>query len=228
MMLSAFTDTDIAWAIGATIAALAVLVGFGSLVVALINERRRTQPIVISHGSHDRRFSSDDKGWIVGAYATNEGAGPAFNVRFGVELGGVRYPFRMSVDDPEPGNIQRVIRPTERRPIEGPWWVVIDSLKMWSSTRKEGPNLDANTIYWARYENARGHTWETHNPSDRSSRLKIRRVRFRRLRERREQRVREQARKNGVEWEQEIIRGLQAERARHEAELGEGPYEREV
>ena len=70
-------------------------------------------------------------------------------------------------------------------------------------------NPDAGRVYWARYENAQGKTWETRNPGDRSARLQIRRVwRIRRV-ERREENDREQARREGVEWEKQAFAELQ-------------------
>lgn len=70
--------------------------------------------------------------------------------------------------------------------------------------------IDASRRYWARYENAHGETWETVNPANRASRLKIRRVRWPNRVEAREQRARSRARTHGVEWERKALDELRA------------------
>lgn len=181
------------------------------------NERRRTQPIVIAHEESPRRFARDGEqaAWVVTAYLTSEGAGPAFNVRFGVELNGVRYPYRMTVNDPGSGNVQRVLKAGERRPPEGSAWpILIDSLSLWgrAADSKERGDLDERRVYWARYQNAYGETWETINPGNRSAPLVIRRVRRLKRVERREEREREKAGKRDIEWErkarEELLAGM--------------------
>jgi len=176
--------------------------------LTIVNERKRTQPIVMSNEAKPRRLEKvgDESVWQGHAYLTSEGGGPAFNVQFGVEYRGVRYGQRLSPEDPPSGNVQRVLKPDERRPAQGSWPVVIDSLHIFGAGAQGDP--EPTTIYWARYENAYGKTWETRNPGDRSSRLGIRRVRFRRLHEFRERRRRNRARKHGVAWERKIVSEL--------------------
>jgi hypothetical protein len=74
----------------AAITALAALIALGNVVVTFLIERRPSQPIVIAHEAGGRRFapSSSPAAWVVDTYLTSEGAGPAFNVRFGVEFNG--------------------------------------------------------------------------------------------------------------------------------------------
>jgi hypothetical protein len=64
--------------------------------------------------------------------------------------------------------LQRVLGPGERRPPTGSWAILIDSLSMWGRAAEAEGDLDAKRVYWARYENAQGQTWETRNPGDRS------------------------------------------------------------
>jgi hypothetical protein len=168
-------------AAGTGIAAL--LIGAINAWISVANERKRTQPIVIAHEEYGRRFADNAGYFAVGSYITNESAGHAFNVRFGVELHGIRYPQKLRVEDPDSGNVQRVFRPGERRPTQGFWPVLVSLLPMIGSGDGDP---DPGRVYWARYENTRRQTWETRNPWDCSARLDIKRVRFPRLREWRE------------------------------------------
>jgi hypothetical protein len=183
-----------------------VLVAAWSAWISVSNERKRTQPIVVAHEEHGRRFTEDGRYFAVGGYITNEAAGHAFNVRFGVELDGVRYPQKLRADDPDSGNVQRILRPGERRPKGGSWPILIPQLSLLGA---EGDS-DPGRVYWARYENARNQTWETRNPWDRSARLNIRRVRWVRLRERKEQQRRAEANERGAAWERKALAELRA------------------
>lgn len=201
----------------ASAAALAVLVGLANFWLSVRNERRRTQPIVIAHETRERHFSRVGTAWAVDAYMTSEGAGPAFNVQIGVIFHGVRYPFKMRVEDPPAGNVQRVLRQGERRPDTGSWPVVVDSSRIFAGQGDPDPGR----VYWARYENAQGQTWETLNPGDRSARLDIQRVRWMRLRERMEERARLKAGKRGREIERKILAELLAGMDQHERDSAE-------
>jgi hypothetical protein len=202
------TANAIALATG-IVAAFALLVAAWNAWIAVVNERRRSQPVVIAHEAHRRRFSDDPlvSAFVVGAFVTNEGDGPAFNVRFGVAFRGVRYPYKLRVEDPDSGNVQRVVRSGQQIPPGGYWPILIDLTRMMSGTGEGDP--DPGRIYWARYENARGQVWETRNPGDRSAKLDIRRVRSIRWHEWREGRMRRKASKRGVEWERKALAELQ-------------------
>jgi hypothetical protein len=89
--------------VGAVIALLGVLIAGFNVWMAASNERKRGQPMVIAHEEHGRTFSSDPGHFAVGGYITNEASGHAFNVRFGVEMGGARYPQKHAVGDPDSG-----------------------------------------------------------------------------------------------------------------------------
>jgi hypothetical protein len=207
----------------AAITALAALIALGNVVVTSLIERRRGQPIVIAHEQSSRRFGSGAEGtwWAVDAYLTSEGGGPAFNVHFGVEFAGVRYPYRLHKEDPDSGNLQRVLPPGKRCPESSAWPILIDPLSLWGRAAESDGDLDANRIYWARYENAQGQTWETRNPGDRSSKLDIRRIRWPARHERREQRRREKAGQHDVEWVQKAMAELRAEPERQKKAEGE-------
>lgn len=175
--------------------AVAIAAAVAALVrvwIFVAHERRRTKPIVIAHEERGRHLSkAQESSWFaVDSYVMNEGAGAAFNVRFGVELQGVRYAFWMSSEDPRGGNVQRVIRQGERRPDGGGSQIRIDE-----ATTSGAGDPDPTRVYWARYENSRGKTWETRNPADRSATLDIRRVRFVRRREWCEERAQRRAAK---------------------------------
>lgn len=210
------------------ITAVAALAAAVTAWITLANERKRTQPIVIAHESRGRHLEQTAAAgtlWVVDAYLTSEGAGPAFNVRFGVEFHGVRYPYRLTNDDPSAGNVQRVLAPGARRPEQGTWAILLTSSDIWGLAAQGGAP-DPGRLYWARFENAQGKTWETRNPGDRSARLDMHRVHFLRLKEWREERRRHKARKESAEWERKALEGLrkgmeQAQR-QHEDEQGDG------
>lgn len=195
----------------AAITGLATLIALVNVAITRANERRRGQPIVIAHEADGRRFAPTPslEMWVVDAYLTSEGGGPAFNVRFGVEFAGVRYAYRFSADDPEDGNVQRILRAGDRRPESGAWRILIDSLSMMGRAADDRGDLDANRVYWARYENAQRQTWETRNPGDRSAKLDIRRVRWTARRERREQRCRRDAVQHDEAWLRAALAELQ-------------------
>lgn len=162
-----------------------VLVGLGGLGwllqigLALWQERKRSQPIVLVHEDRERHFDtvSGASAWVVDAHIENVGSGPAFNVRFGVEFNGVRFPYRLTTEDPETGNRQSVVKPGDRIPSNGALPILITSGQMWGAAMKslssEG-ELDRGRMYWARFENSSGRLWETRNPGDRSADLDIR------------------------------------------------------
>lgn len=218
-MLEGLSTSDQIQLAIAVITGVAVLLALAGLALTQSNERRRNQPIVIAHEAAGRRFAKErDAMWTVEAYLTSEGGGAAFNVRFGVEFDGVRYPHRLTIDDPDGGNVQRVLRPSERRPPTESWPILLTSLAIWGraadSLANDRPGtLDANRAYWARYESSDGKTWETRNPGDRSAKLDIRRVRFPRAHEWLEQRSRDRARQRDVDWERQALEELRQIRA---------------
>jgi hypothetical protein len=175
-----------------------IAVGLLALIVreahAAANERKRTQPIVIAHEHQRPHFVGTGWGWQAQAYLTNDGSGAAFNVRFGIELRGVRFAYRIEEGDDPRGNRESVVRANSRLPTgsTSTLAIPISALQFWSAAAlKQDGKLHQSRAYWCRYKNAVGRTWETRNPWDRSADMQIRRVRFVRLREWLEQRKRE-------------------------------------
>jgi hypothetical protein len=210
---------DWAQVVGAAVVVLGLVLAIVQVLLTQANERRHSQPIVICHQIRSR--TAREGHWFVDVAITNDGLGNAFNVRFGVTLGGVRYPYRMDADDPFTGNRQRVVRQKERLPKRGSAHVLIPSLHLYGSAASSGP-IDDGEVYWARYENAQGKMWETVNPPDRSSDMTIKRVQFRRLREWREQEKLEKAKGDGIAWEMKALEEFAAVREQGEAEARDG------
>lgn len=217
-MLAALTPGQKIQLVVAVITGIAVVVAAITAGIGVVNERKRTQPVVIAHEDQGRHLLQPGA-WGVDAWLSNEGSGPAFNVRFGVEFHGVRYPYRLQPDDPGGGNVQRVIRSNERRPDGTSWPVLIDSVEIYGMAASAG-DPDPSRVYWARYENTQGKTWETRNPGDRSAKLNIKRVRFLKWREWREERKRRKAARNGLQWERQVLTELRA--ASENARAAEG------
>ena len=213
-MIVALTSADKIQLAIAVITGAAVVVAAVTAWIGVVNERKRTQPTVIAHEERGRHLA-DGSNWVVDAYVTSEGGGAAFNVRFGVEFHGVRYPYRLQPDDPDGGNIQRGLAPGERRPARDAWPVLLDSNQFVGVAVEEG-DPDPGRVYWARYENAQGKTWETRNPADRSAKLDIRRVRVVRWREWQETRKRRKASQAGKDWERKALAELREGRDQSE------------
>src|SRR5581483_3436290 len=102
-------------AVGTLLLVLVTALGVWS---SLIAERRRTQPIVIAHAVGQARFAAQGDGVVLDVHLTNEGGGTAFNVRFGVEYAGVRFPWKHAASDPDSGSRQRIVKAGEREPAE--------------------------------------------------------------------------------------------------------------
>jgi hypothetical protein len=104
----------------------------------------------------------------------NEGAGPAFNIRFGVAIGSEE-----SAYDPRPagahgaGDVPRALGPGRTLPEEGDNYSL--ALPEEVVRRREGALEDR--VYWCRYENSFGDVWETRNAWRAKEDLEIRSVR---------------------------------------------------
>lgn len=138
------------------------------------SERRRTQPVVVVHEVRPRDLANDRRGGSVFTLRlTNEGTGTAFNVRFGVDLDGTRYVFGGAA-----GGIGArlvAIRQGGREPVDGSSYGLRVPWDPWLICRR-GRDVDSRRVFWARYENAFGETWETRNPWNPHKRTQIRRV----------------------------------------------------
>jgi hypothetical protein len=119
------------------------------------SERNRTQPIVVAYERDDPTREGGDV--VFAASLANEGAGPAFNIRFGVTLDGVEGRYT-----PKPagahsaGDVPRALGPGRTLP-DGD-----DSYRLVLSDIGVVAALE-NRVYWCRYENAFGDSWETRN-----------------------------------------------------------------
>jgi hypothetical protein len=159
----------------ATVALVAVtgaLVFVAFLQFAAFNrsEGRRTQPVAMTHLEEPR-----DLGGRFGVSLTNEGAGTAFNVRFGVRLDGTEY-----CAGPERGN-RHLVPAGKRVPPTGNLEIRVPIAPY--ALARRGENVDDRAIFFARYENAFGKTWESRNPADPLADFTIRRSRLLRLHE---------------------------------------------
>lgn len=180
-MLIALTSLD-----KATIA-LVVVTGILALVAVLQlhafnkSEARRTQPVAISH-----LFKVRDDFDKFAVFLTNEGTGTAFNVRFGVRLDGTEYVVG------EGRGHRYTVRAGGRVPEDESKHLDVKISYAPYALAKGGRNVDSRAIFWARYENAFGHVYETANPVDPLADLVVRRSRTwkRWMRERQQSRKR--------------------------------------
>jgi hypothetical protein len=230
----ALFDLDLHHAWPAFVAAVPV----GLLLIAAINawlsarnERARTQPVVICHESSSRSFSNHPDGaWVARVYLTNDGTSNAFNVAFGIRMRGRRLPWRGHDLDGPPRRYP-VVRAAERVPAEGTSRLSIPlylpSIEVWAlaheRTRRRArekrrgqrrdDTIDDGRVYWCRYENAQGHTWETLSPGDPTADLRIRRVYWRRLREQIEGWRERRLRAAGIAFDAQVLAEMEQARA---------------
>jgi hypothetical protein len=127
--------------------------------------------------------------------------------------------------------MRRTARPptidTWRPPLYRRWYVVLGDrgvmafsllLPTLEVSALEG-DPDEDRIYWCRYENAHGETWETLNPADPTVGLTIRRVRLCRLREKRDSKKTRQLRDKGARIETAGVADLRAGVANDDSEV---------
>lgn len=178
--------SDIDWktVLAAIPAGLLLIAGFNAWLAAR-TERRRNQPVVIHHAW--QKMKLDGGQWSAGGYLTNDGGGAAFNVRCGLIVRRCRVPHRGIAGDGPPTR-HRVLAPDQRHPapdehppIGGYYFATrVPTLVM----RGGPPGVDEKRLFWCRYENAYGQTWETRNPEDPVRNMRIRRIYCPRIRER--------------------------------------------
>ena len=202
------------------------LVGVVGMWVAVSTMWERRQPIVIAHEGQHLQHDEDTGGWVAVAYLTNESGPAAFNVRFGLEYEGVRFPFKRSRLAPPEGSYERVVKAEGRVPDEAaladPPHVGRPALVEFGG--EASFETEETYSYWCRYENARGETWETHNPRARSAKLEIHRVRrVRRLEAREEE---QRARLRSSEWEASVLQSFDDRHARSDEDHLEDPVSR--
>lgn len=225
-----------AWPVGLAAApVVALLIGGAQAWLSARNERRRTQPVVICHERRSREFSANPGAWVAQVWLSNEGGGNAFNARLGIRMHGTRIPWRGHEGSPDdfagirprlkgPPSRIRVIRSGERIPERSPNSIALfmASIEVWAIAmprklcRRRG-TIDDGRVYWCRYENAHGQTWETLNPADPTRDLRIRRVYFRRPRDWFERRRLRRLRERGLPFEAAAREDLRKAKAATEA-----------
>jgi hypothetical protein len=181
----------------ATAAVLALTISAWQLRLAVRAQRRSSQPVVVVH--EVSRDMVGTGGMEFRVYLENHGVSPAFNARFGVELDGTPYPYSFG-DDASRG-ARQVVPPGARVPPQDEFELRA-SFAPYLLTQK-GPGVGDRRVFWARYENPFGETWETRNPADPTADLEIRRV-HRWVARRREQKQLSRRRKDDAQFVKRI------------------------
>jgi hypothetical protein len=155
--------------IAAIAAAISTCIAAWQGILMKRSERNRTQPIVVAYERGDPLYEGGDLVFLVSL--ANEGAGPAFNVRFGVLLeGGERRYTPRPAGAQGQGDVPRALGPGRTLPDSGDAYrlVVTDT-----AAADAGASLESR-VYWCRYENAFGDSWETRNAWRPEEELRIR------------------------------------------------------
>jgi hypothetical protein len=146
-------------------AASAVFAAFQSRMMKR-NERYRTQPIVIAYATGSPEFGIDVS--VFGVFLVNRGVGPAINIHFGITLGGKDFPYQpLPAGAGLDGDLPRALEQGGRFPPGGDAYQ-LRVLADHSETK--------NAVYWCRYQNAFGETWETENPVEPNEPFSLRQV----------------------------------------------------
>lgn len=205
----------IGYAVGAVGLALAVLRD-----LAARRERRRKRPVVIANEQRGRHWNEGPlrHGSAADAYLTNESEVQAVNVRFGIQLNGIRYPYKHNPADPEASRIN-VVAPNGRAPESGAYEISIPNLFDWSG----GGDPDPGRVYWCRYRSLSGEVWETRNPAARHKDFTLHRVHMVRLTAWREERGRRRTDRQAEKRIHEGVRELNREAAEHSESDPEQP-----
>jgi hypothetical protein len=101
----------------------------------------------------------------------NEGAGPAFNVRFGILLdGGERRYTPRPAGGQGPGDVPRALGPGRTLPDSGDAYRLVVT----DTAEADGAASLESRVYGCRYDNAIGDSWETRNAWRAEEQLRIR------------------------------------------------------
>lgn len=154
-LVAALDDAALITAAAAALAAAAsAAIAAWQGVLMKRSERYRTQPIVVVY---ERVAPARHEGTTtLEVSLANEGAGPAFNVRFGVSAGAAATSY-----DAHPagldgaGDVPRALGAGRTLPEGG------GTYRLALATTDE--EALAARVYWCRYENAFGDTWQTRN-----------------------------------------------------------------
>jgi hypothetical protein len=128
--------------------------------------RRTSQPLVVVH-EVSSEVSARGEGFEYRVRLRNHGVAAAFNVRFGVKLAAASYPYTFG-PSVERG-AREIVEPGDPLPATGE--LVIPT--PWAPYIAAEGQLQTSRVFWARYENAFGETWETRNPHDPTADLAI-------------------------------------------------------
>lgn len=171
----------------------ALIIGVLTFAAGLWQARRASlanRPVVICHEVSNRNFDDRRGGWRCVVKVENASTQHAVNVRFGVELNGIRYPWRHAPED-EDGSRQNVLAPGQ---VTSELAVRFPSEFNFAG----GGDPDPGRVYWCRYESISGDVWETRNPWERTGRFRIRRDRWGRMKRWRERRRRKKVMERGT------------------------------
>ena len=158
-------------AVAAVAAALSTGIGAWQGVLMKRSERNRTQPIVVVYERGDPE--ENDGTLIFSVSLANEGAGPAFNVRFGITVAGVELAYESRPAGAQgAGDVPRALGPGRTLPEGG------GSYSLAFSEPVDAKRKDAleRRVFWCRYANSFGDTWETRNAWRAGEKLEIRAI----------------------------------------------------
>jgi hypothetical protein len=137
---------------------LGLVIGLVQTAFALIDRRSTRNPLVVVSEDESPPAGPGVPGGVK-VHIDVEGA-QATNIRFGVEMDGVRAMFHNDPAAYRHGRTERIMRPGERYPVTGsasiaiPWWMA-----------RGGEARFRSRNYVATYEDERGRQWETRNPA---------------------------------------------------------------
>jgi hypothetical protein len=156
--MTPFAEIDaLAWStIALAIATVSLAaIALVQLAASARSEARRALPVAITHQIGPRKEYDTFR-----VYLTNEGTGAAFNVRFGVKLDDIEY-----VAGEGRGH-RSLVSAGGRLPAVGEEALPVKVSLAPYALQRGGPDVDKRAVFFARYEDTRGKTWETRNPSD--------------------------------------------------------------
>jgi hypothetical protein len=143
--------------IAAVAAALSTSIAAWQGVLMKRSERNRTQPIVVAYERGDRAPEGSDLVFAVSL--ANEGAGPAFNVRFGILLDGSEYAYRpLPAGAQGAGDVPRALGLGRTLP-DARTATGFSCLAL----RRTAAHRRSKHASTGAYENAFGDSWETRN-----------------------------------------------------------------
>lgn len=156
--------------VGAYVGYAVGIVGVTLTLLQQLRERRRARPVVITTEVQRRRIAEGPK-----ASVSNDSAVAAFNVRYGVNMGGVHIPWTHSKAAVKASRVN-VLPPGQREPAQGGAEIFIPDYALFGIGK--GRNPDEGRYYWAYYHGSAGDWWYTENPASRSDDFKVKRLWF--------------------------------------------------